>query len=65
MFGYTKWKIPPRPLSYSTATEFMTLLERAEAVWMVAAAAKSLESCRILCDPIDGSQSGSPVPGIL
>ena len=30
-----------------------------------AAAAKSLQSCLILCDPIDGSPRGSPVPGIL
>ena len=29
------------------------------------AAAKSLQSCLTLCDPIDGSPSGSPVPGIL
>ena len=28
-------------------------------------AAKSLQSCPTLCDPIDSSQSGSPVPGIL
>ena len=27
--------------------------------------AKSLQSCLTLCDPIDGSQPGSPVPGIL
>ena len=31
----------------------------------VAAAAKSLQLCTTLCDPIDGSPSGSPVPGIL
>ena len=31
----------------------------------MAAAAKSLQSCLTLCDPIDGSPSGSPVPGIL
>ena len=31
----------------------------------VAAAAKSLQSCLILFDPIDGSPPGSPVPGIL
>ena len=31
----------------------------------VAAAAKSLQSCPTLCDPIDGSPLGSPVPGIL
>ena len=30
-----------------------------------AAAAKSLQSCPILCDPRDGSPLGSPVPGIL
>ena len=30
-----------------------------------AAAAKSLQSCPTLCDPMDGSPSGSPVPGIL
>ena len=27
--------------------------------------AKSLHSCPTLCDPIDGSPLGSPVPGIL
>ena len=30
-----------------------------------AAAAKSLQLCSTLCDPIDGSPRGSPVPGIL
>ena len=30
-----------------------------------ATAAKSLQSCPTLCDPIDGSPTGSPVPGIL
>ena len=38
-----------------------TLLFTAFAV----AAAKSLQSCLTLCDPIDGSPPGSPVPGIL
>ena len=32
---------------------------------MVTAAAKSLQLCPTLCDPIDGSPPGSPVPGIL
>ena len=32
---------------------------------MVAAAAKSLQSCPTLCDPIDGSPPDSPIPGIL
>ena len=30
-----------------------------------AAAAKSLQSCPTLCDPIDGNPAGSLVPGIL
>ena len=41
-------------------------LEALEAVDVAAAAAaKSLQSCPTLCDPIDGSPPGSPVPGIL
>ena len=30
-----------------------------------AAAAKSLQSCPTLCNPIDSSPPGSPIPGIL
>ena len=33
--------------------------------WASAAAAKSLQSCPTLCDPIDGRPPGSAVPGIL
>ena len=37
-----------------------------EIKWTAAtAAAKSLQSCPTLCDPIDGSPPGSPVPGIV
>ena len=32
---------------------------------VAAAAAASLQSCPTLCDPIDGSPPGSPIPGIL
>ena len=32
---------------------------------IAAAAARSLQSCPILCDPIDSSLPGSPIPGIL
>ena len=35
------------------------------ALIVVAAAAKSLQTCPTLCDPIDGSPPGSPDPGIL
>jgi len=31
----------------------------------ITAAAKSLQSCLTLCNPIDGSPPGSPIPGIL
>ena len=35
-------------------------------IWAAAAAAaKLLQLCLTLCDPIDGSSPGSPVPGIL
>ena len=34
-------------------------------ILLTAAAAKSLQSCPTLCDPIDRSPPGSPVPGIL
>ena len=40
--------------------KFMSAISRA-----AAAAAKLLQSCPTLCDPIDGSPPGSPVPGIL
>ena len=30
-----------------------------------AAAAKSLQSCLTLCDPVEGSPPGFPIPGIL
>ena len=33
--------------------------------FFITAAAKSLQSCPTLCDPIDGSPPGSSVPGIL
>jgi len=34
-------------------------------VFAAAAAAKSLQSCLTLCDPMDSSPPGSPIPGIL
>ena len=37
----------------------------AAAAAAVAAAAKSLQLCPTMCDLIDGSPTGSPVPGIL
>ena len=36
-----------------------------QSLWKTVCYAKSLQSCPTLCDPIDGSPPGSPVPGIL
>ena len=33
--------------------------------WTIAAAAKTLQLCPTLCNPIDGSPPSSPIPGIL
>ena len=41
------------------------LLLGRKAMTNLAAAAKSLQLCPTLCDPIDSSPPGSPVPGIL
>ena len=47
-------------LSYISSLPFLC-----QAFSVAAAAAKSLQSCPTLCDPVDGSPPGSPVPGIL
>ena len=50
------------------AGRFFTRWATREAHWVLAAAAaaaKSLQSCLTLCDPIDGSLPGSSVPGVL
>ena len=40
-------------------------VEKGKAAAAAAAVAKSLQSSPTLCDPIDGSPPGSPIPGIL
>ena len=50
------------PTSHHSGSSPLPLLTRAAAA---AAAAKSRQSCPTLCDPIDGSPPGAPVPGIL
>ena len=49
-------------LSLSQEIPFLLLFRH---LMSAAAAAKSLQSCSTLCDPIDGSPPGSAVPGIL
>ena len=43
----------------------LVLREQYWHIFTAAAAAKSLQSCPTLCDPIDGTPPGSSVPGIL
>ena len=66
--------IEPSALASSTlAGRFFTtsttweapLSQKVASAVAAAAAAKLLQSCLTLCDPIDGSPPGSPVPGIL
>ena len=60
---------PQRPLFPAYAQQDYLLLQDQIYPWpiriLTAAAAKSLQSCLTLCNPIDGSPQGSPVPGIL
>ena len=43
----------------------MVIKREGSDIKFAAAAAKSLQSCPTLCDPIDGSPPGSAIPGIL
>ena len=54
-----------RGLAKLLFSSLQTLERKMSFVILAAAAAKSLQSCPTLCDPIDGSPPGSPVPGIL
>ena len=56
-------RIPPIRTKYRP--EVRQSEQCVRAMYRLAAAAKSLQSCPTLCDPIDGSPPGSPVPGIL
>ena len=45
--------------------KILIAIKRVPAAAAAAAATKSLQSCPTLCDPIDGSPPGFPIPGIL
>ena len=51
--------------SWTFVGKVMCLLFNMLSAAAAAAAAKSLQLCLTLCDPIDGSPPGSPIPGIL
>ena len=57
------WPKPPSSLSVKWEEGVITPIS--QGCWIATATAKSLQSCPTLCDPIDGSPPGSPVPGIL
>ena len=69
------WSLVPLPFlnpSWSSGSSYFTycwsLAWRILSITLLvcaAAAAKSLQSCLTLCDPIDGSLPGSSIPGIL
>ena len=63
---YYVW-IANKDLLYSTrtSTQYYVIISKGKRIYMNIYAAKSLQSCPTLCDPIDGSPPGSPVPGIL
>ena len=75
-FGYCKyWNEPGQGWGGSFQITIFFPLDKYPLVSLVdhdiwqklekAAAAKSLQSCPTLCDPIDSSPPGSPIPGIL
>ena len=53
------------PDAVTMAWEDRAVSQTPEYSAVAAAAAKSLQACPTLCDPIDSSSGGSPVPGIL
>ena len=54
-----------QPLLLTLDEGYLLMATPPDLMLMTAAAAKSLQSCPTLCDPIDDSPPGSPVPGIL
>ena len=55
----------PAFLELTSWEVFCTALGTQCTVWSTATAAKSLQSCPTLCDPIDSSPPGTTIPGIL
>ena len=59
---HDSWKLP----SIGKCSRYsVNMCSFIDFIFPIAAAAKSLQSCLTLCNPIDGSPPGSPIPGIL
>ena len=66
--SHTAWKVttyPSRLSSKAISSKKNAAHYKTQMNENAATAAKSLQSCPTLCNPIDGSPPGSPVPGIL
>ena len=64
----SQWTMPTSLWTKSSISVDQACVSVDQALFSVqyaAAAGKSLQSCLTLCDPIDGSPPGSPIPGIL
>ena len=59
------WTIKPEIITWTFTEKVYKLIITLIDYPAAAAAAKLLLSCPTLCNPIDGSPPGSPVPGIL
>ena len=54
-----------KPVAFRKSHILLGLEDSINTNGIIQHSAKSLQSCPTLCDPIDGSPQGSPVPGIL
>ena len=65
--SFSRGSSPPRDRTWVSRIvgRSFTIWATREVVIHAAAAAKSLQSCLTMCNPIDNSPPGSPVPGIL
>ena len=59
------WVTPDAEEAWPVNLKFIPYFGFLECFFITTATAKSLQSCPTLCDPIDGSPPGSPVPEIL
>ena len=59
------WMLTFKPTFSLSSFTFIKRLFSSSSLSAIRVAAKSLQSCPTLCDPIDGSPTGSPIPGIL
>ena len=68
IFSFLKYSFPlwsTQAMDYSSVLTAGPCCLSVLQVKAAADAAKSLQSCLTLCDPVDGSPPGSPIPGIL